>query len=85
MVTVSFIVTRIRLILALLPLLTFKKVFNLVAAIFFFLVKSERTVKHPPILILALSNKCNYECIMCLKSSKKVSAIRIAAKRGNNR
>ena len=75
MVTLRFILTRLRLLWALLPLITFKKLFNLLKSIVFFLVKSERTVEHPPILILTLTNKCNYNCIICLKSSSKTSSL----------
>lgn len=75
MVTLKFILSRILLIISILPLLTVKKIINLLTAIFFFLVKSNRTVKHPPILILTLTNRCNYSCIMCLKSSSTTKTL----------
>lgn len=71
MVTLSFILSRLNLVLALLPLLTFKRVANLLLAIFYFLIRSSRTVKHPPILILTVTTDCNYSCVMCLRSSRE--------------
>ena len=73
MITFSFILTRLHLVLALLPLLTFRKVFNLLHAIVCFVLRSSRTVKHPSILILTLTTHCNYTCRMCLKSRKRKS------------
>jgi MoaA/NifB/PqqE/SkfB family radical SAM enzyme len=70
MITVRFILTRFHLVFALLPLLTFRKVFNLLHAIAYFMLKKDRTVEHPPILLLTLTTDCNYTCRMCLKSSK---------------
>ena len=51
--------------MALLPLLTFRKLINFLIAIFYFLIKSKKSVKHPPILILDLTNRCNFKCLMC--------------------
>lgn len=73
MITISFILARVRLVLALLPLLTVRKIANLVAAICRFIVRSETTVAHPPILILTLTTECNYSCIMCLRSRREGS------------
>ena len=70
MITVRFILTRFHLVFALVPLLTFRKVFNLLHAIVCFMLKKNRTVEHPPILLLTLTTDCNYTCRMCLKSSK---------------
>jgi len=71
MITFRFIFTRISLLIELLRLQTVKKIINLFMAVIFFLLKSKRTVKSPPILILTLTSKCNYKCIMCLKSSER--------------
>lgn len=73
MITISFVLTRLHLVLALLPLLTFKKVVNLLHAVVRFVLKTSQTVEHPPILLLTLTTYCNYTCRMCLKSSKRKS------------
>jgi MoaA/NifB/PqqE/SkfB family radical SAM enzyme len=73
MITIKFILTRLHLVLALLPLLTFKKVFNLLHAVARFLLRTSKTVEHPPMLILTLTTYCNYSCRMCLKSTKPAS------------
>jgi molybdenum cofactor biosynthesis enzyme MoaA len=73
MITLRFIASRLRLAMALLPLLSLSRVVNLVAAILCFLARSSRTVKHPPILVLTLTTDCNYSCVMCLKSSRRDS------------
>ena len=69
MITLRFILTRISYLLALLPLLTFKKILNLLKAFLFFLFRSKYTVESPSILILNITNRCNYTCIMCAKQS----------------
>jgi len=73
MITLRFIVTRLHLLIALLPLLTFKKVWNLLSAMTCFGLRTRRSVDHPPILILTLTTHCNYSCRMCLKSRKPTS------------
>jgi len=57
----------------LLPLLTIKKVLNLLHAVARFLLRTSKTVKHPPMLILTLTTYCNYSCRMCLKSTTPTS------------
>ncbi len=69
MITVRFVFTRIFYLIAILPLLSRKKVLNLLKALFFFLFKSNCSVKSPPILVINLTNRCNYSCIMCAKQS----------------
>lgn len=73
MVTLRFILTRLNLVWTLLPLLSVKRVANLIRAIFHFLTRSQTSVKHPPIIILTLTTDCNYSCIMCLRSSDEES------------
>lgn len=73
MVTLTLIATRLKLLFALLPLLTIKKLFNLCLAALYFTLRSSKTVAHPPIMILTLTSGCNYKCIMCLRSSRSDS------------
>lgn len=74
MFTLSFIRARLGKLLALLPLLTAKKLVNLLAAVFLFLIRSDRSVAHPPFIVLSLTSHCNFRCIMCKKSSTKKNA-----------
>lgn len=73
MVTLKFILGRISLVMAILPLLTLKKLWNLLVSIVYFLGKSERSTSHPSILILTLTTDCNFHCVMCLRSGEKRS------------
>jgi len=73
MITIRFILTRLHLVLALLPLLTLKKAFNFLHAGARFLLRTSKTVKHPPMLFLTITTYCNYSCRMCLKSNRPTS------------
>lgn len=73
MITVRFILTRLHLLRALLPLLTLRKVLNLLHAAVRFFLGTTRAVAHPPVLILSLTTHCNYKCRMCLKSTSPTS------------
>ena len=70
MITLRFIFTRIFQIYALLPLLTFRKIVNLVNAFFLFLIRYPKSVKTPPIIVLSITNRCNFKCIMCSLQSQ---------------
>lgn len=69
MVTIRFILDRFAYIWAILPLLTWKRTWNLLVSIGYFLIRSSRSAATPPFLILSLTSDCNYSCIMCLKTS----------------
>lgn len=55
--------------MALLPLLTIRRTWNLLKSILFFLFRTGRTTEVPPFLILTVTSDCNYNCVMCLKTS----------------
>ena len=59
MVTLRFILGRLKYIWVLLPLLTVRRVINLLKSIGYFLLKSNRSTKVPPILILTVTSDCN--------------------------
>ena len=71
MVTLRFILGRLQYVLALLPLLTFKRFLNLLRAIGCFLLKRRMSVQTPPIFVLSITNDCNYRCVMCMKTSSQ--------------
>lgn len=74
MITVRYILARLDALFVLLPLLTARKILNLLRATTYFLMRSERSVDHPPMMVLALTSRCNFSCIMCKKSSTKERA-----------
>ncbi len=74
MFTLSYIRMRLRTLFVLLPMLTPRKVANLLGAVFLFLIRSDRSVTHPPVIVLTLTSHCNFGCIMCKKSSTKKNA-----------
>jgi len=69
MFTLAFIKSRIHYILALLPKLSLFKIYNLFVAFISFRLKRDRSSTAPPLLIINLTFRCNYSCIMCQKNA----------------
>lgn len=65
MITLRVILSRIGYLVALLPLLSATKIFNAAKAFVFFLLRTEKSVKSPPIMIVSVTSRCNYKCVMC--------------------
>lgn len=69
MLNYIFFKTRIHLLLNLIFNLSFLKILNFIKNISAYYLKINSAGKTPSILIIKLSFKCNYNCIMCEKSS----------------
>ena len=65
----TFLRTRISLILVLLSRQTVRKLWNIAVAVLSFLLKRVRSSASPSLLIINLTFRCNYKCIMCQKSN----------------
>ena len=65
----SFLTSRKKYFIAIFKKLTFKKIFNLFHCFFSYLFKLQTSGAVPPVVVLILTYKCNYQCIMCQKSS----------------
>ena len=69
MFNLAFIKSRIHYILALLPKLTLYKLYTITMAMISFFMKRDRSSTAPPLLIVNLTFRCNYSCIMCQKNA----------------
>ncbi|MCE5251396.1 radical SAM protein [bacterium] len=65
----AFIKSRLHYILALFPKLTFFKLYAIAVALVSYLLKRDRSTAAPPLLIVNLTFRCNYSCIMCQKNA----------------
>ena len=65
----SFLTSRKHYFIAIFKKLTFKKIINLFHCYLSYLLRHQMSGAVPPIVILILTYKCNYQCIMCQKSS----------------
>lgn len=72
MITLRMIFSRMYQLRELLPLLTVRKLVNLARSFRLFLVKADRTVASPPVLIVNVTSRCNYKCIMCWKNNAQL-------------
>lgn len=69
MFTLAFIRSRIHYILALLPKLSLRRIYTIMVALVSYLFKRDRSSIVPPLLIVNLTFRCNYSCIMCMKNA----------------
>lgn len=72
MITLRSVLSRLYQLREILPLLTVRKVVNLARSFLLFLVKADRTVASPPVLIVNVTSRCNYKCIMCWKNNAQL-------------
>lgn len=69
MYDVHFLRSRLHYVKAIIPYLTIRRVYNVFISLISYFLKLKKSGRIPPVIVLILTYKCNYQCIMCQKSA----------------